>query len=212
MDWLAEKFGHQRADAKKYLLANAKRRTWALIELRADDTDPSVRAWPDKIILDLVPEHGSPETSNLSCAATSDDGVRQALRDTVASLPRDVAFVDLLLSRRWLEAGVENWDVIDLGVGGACQTMAQQHLEPRLRWAMYSYSSWAYRSLERQFGRVNWSADPEEIPTAALGDKEQLSAWIEDRDQDGMRHPPFFAGRGARVMIRSSACWPPGTA
>ncbi len=195
VDWLAEQFSHQRADAKKYLVANAKRRTWALIELRADDTDPRVRAWPDKIILDLVPERGDPETSNVDCAATSDEGVRRALRDVVTSLPRDVAFVDLLLSRRWLEAGVEHWDVIDLGVGGACQTMGQQQLEPRLRWAMYSNSPWAFRSLERQFGRVNWSADPEEIPAAALGDKDLLGAWIKRQDRDGVRHPPFFAGQ-----------------
>ena len=196
VNWLFEKFGHQRADAKKYLRASARRKTWALIELHADDTDPGVRAWPDKLVLDLVPgDDSDAETSNVDCAATSDDGVRQALREMVTSLPGDVTFVDLLLSRRWLEAGVENWNVIDLGVGGACQTMGQQQLEPRLRWAMYSSSSWAYRSLERQFGRVNWAADPEEIPAAALGDRELLSAWIRHRDQDGMRHPPFFAGR-----------------
>lgn len=196
IDWLADSLGQQPGDALAYLDRCGGGRTWALIELRADDTDPSVRAWPDQIIVDLVADSGECTTTNVRVGAASDEGVLLALRRAIGMLPDGEVCIDLLLPRRWLEVGVEHWDVVD--VGGMFESMGR-HLEPRLRWAMHRHNRWLRKRLETQFGRVDWSADPEVLPASILGDPARFAGWIQAHDQDGAEHPPFFAGfsRGA---------------
>jgi hypothetical protein len=187
-DWLVSSLGHQKADVTAYLEECASR-TWALIELRADDLDPAVRAWPDQIIVDVIRKDGACTTDNIRVQPSSDDDVREALCEAIAALPDSVDCVDLLLPRRWLCSGVEHWQVVDLG--GTYGSMSG-HLGARLRWAMHSHYYRLHKRLKDQFCRVDWAADPEAIPATEVGDPDRFGDWLDAREGDGMKHPPFF--------------------
>ena len=120
-EWLTGALGQQRDDAVAYLDSRVGGRTWALIELRAEDS--AMRAWPDRIVVDLVHEYGPGRTHNVRCTAASEEGVLQALRSAISKLPEGEVCVDLFMPRHWLDAGVEHWDVVQ--VGGEYESMSR---------------------------------------------------------------------------------------
>jgi hypothetical protein len=192
-EWLAEVPGLQYDDAADYLERKVGGRTWALIELKVDlkALDADERAWPDRVVVDLVPEHGPGRTLNVRCRAASRDGLLSALRDAVRKLPDGEVCVDLVLPRRWLDEGVEHWDAVQ---AGDQYESISQHLEPRLRWAMHRHDRWLRDRLRKRFARIDWSASPEAIPRASTDDPGQFSAWLGWRDHDRATHPPYLVG------------------
>ena len=120
-DWLTDSLGQQRDDAADYLDVMVDGRTWALIELSAADS--AERAWPDAIVVDTVSEQGAGQPHREPCTARSEEGVLTALRDVVNNhLPEGDVFVDLFMPRHLLDAGVEHWDVVQ--VGGRYESIA----------------------------------------------------------------------------------------
>jgi len=192
VDWLTGTLGQQRDDAAAYLSRKVGGRTWALIELRAEDS--AARAWPDRIVVDLVREDGQGRTHNVRCTAESEEAVLMALRSAISKLPEGEVCVDLLMPRRWLDTGVEHWEVVQ--VGGAYESMSR-HLEPRLRWSMHYHDRWLRERLQRRFGKLAWLAVPEAIPEAAVGDPAQFAGWLDLLDGDRMMQPPYLIGSPA---------------
>lgn len=188
-DWLTRTLGHQRDDAAAYLADRIGGRTWAIIELKAEG--PADDAWPDRIIVDLVGEHGPGRTRNVHCDSKSGEGIRKALRSAVSRLPEGEVFVDLVLPRHLLDAGVEHWDVVD--VGGQYESL-RQHLEPRLRWSMHHSDRWLRDRLARRFSRLAWLADPEVVPEVVSADPVKCAEWLCAWESNGAAHPPYFAG------------------
>jgi hypothetical protein len=192
-DWLTGPLTQQREDAEEYLAAVSGGRTWALIELVAEES--AGRARPTGVVVDLIPEHGQPETRRIPCepgsGETAEEIAQRALREAVATLPDGDVLVDLCLPRRWLDAGVERWDVVQ--VGGRYESMSR-HYRPQLRWAMHRHDHKLRGRLVKRFKAVDWTAEPEAIPLAVTSDPEQLQGWLDGRDTDGARVPPYLAG------------------
>jgi hypothetical protein len=157
--------------------------------MKALDTDE--RAWPDRVVVDLVPEHGPGRTLNVRCRAASREGLLAALRDAVRKLPDGEVCADLVMPRRWLDEGVEHWDVIR---AGDRYESISQHLDPRLRWAMHRHDRWLRDRLRKRFAQIDWLAKPEAIPLTSAGDPGRLSAWLESRDHRPAAHPPYLVG------------------
>lgn len=184
----------QEEDIADYLRTKVGGQSWALIELVAEDT--SQRTRPAGITVDLVPERGPvvthriPITARLG-ATDPDEGVRDALREAVSMLPENGVLIDLCLPRHWLDAGVEHWDVVQ--VGDRYESISR-HYNPRLRWAMHRHDRKLRARLEKRFTAVDWSAAPEQIPPGVMGDSMSLQDWLDDRDQEGTRHPPYITG------------------
>jgi hypothetical protein len=189
-DWLTGPLGQQRDDAVAYLADKVGSRTWVLIELRAEDL--AVRAWPDRIVVELVRENGPPgRTRNIPCLAETEEGLRQALRNACSNLPEGEVFVDLFMPRQLLDAGVEHWKVVK--VGREFERMSR-YLAPRLRWSMHRSDSLLRDLLGRRTGKLAWLADPVMIPESAAADPAQFEGWIDSWDSDGTTHPPYFTG------------------
>jgi hypothetical protein len=106
-------------------------------------------------------------------------------------LPEGEVLIDLCLPRQWLDAGIEHWDVVQ--VGGRYESISR-HYSPRLRWAMHRHDPKLRARLEKRCRAVDWSAKPEAIPVAVTQDPSALAGWLDSRDQGKARHPPYFAG------------------
>jgi len=192
-DWLTGPLIQQRTDAEDYLADVSDSRAWALIELVAEES--AERARPSGVVVDLISEHGQPETRRIPCSpdtdGTAEEIALRALREAVAGLPDGDVLVDLCLPRHWLDAGVERWDVV--GVGGRYESMSR-HYEPRLRWAMHRHEPKLRGRLVKRFKAVDWTAEPEPIPLTVTGDPVALQDWLDERDTDERRLPPYLAG------------------
>ena len=189
-DYLVGTLGHQREDADRYLAKGVRRQSWALIELDCTKTGESVSG----IVVDVVSERGDVESQRFPCAASSREGVELALRDAVNWLPEGDVYVDLCLPERWLGAGLEYWDTVE--VAGWYEPMSR-HFKPRLRWTMHRHHPKVRDRLAARFCHVDWLADPEDIPADVAGDPVGFAAWLEARDRPGTKYPPCFTGAGA---------------
>ena len=189
-DWITETLRQQRDDANAYFANKVGGRTWALIELHADE-QATVSTWPDRVVVDLVREHGPGETYNIRCAAKSEEGLRQALRRAISKLPDAKVCVDLFMPRHLLDAGVEHYEVVQVGV--TYETMSR-NLDPRLRWRMHRYDRRLRERLQQRAEKLDWTAPPEMIPQAAGVDPVKLESWLKSRGNAGMGYPPYFSG------------------
>ena len=188
----AHQLGQQREDAAEYLATKIRRRTWALIELDAPDyPDAAVRTWPTAVFVHAVSERGSTESQRFQCATASRAGVEEALRQAVDWLPEGDVYVDLCLPRNWLEAGVEHWDVVEMG--GWYESLAR-NFQPRLRWSMHWRHPRLRDRLQKRFGNVDWQADPEDLQEDVAGDPASFSDWLNARELPGMMQPPYLTG------------------
>jgi hypothetical protein len=192
-DWLTGPLMQQREDAARYLAAEVGGRTWALLELVGEDTAERTR--PAGIVLDLISERGEIDTRHVPCdliagAATPEECVKHALREVVSMLPEGEVLIDLCLPRQWLDADMEHWDVVQ--VGGRHESISR-HYSPRLRWAMHRHDHKLRMRLEKRCRAVDWSAEPEAIPVTVTSDSAALAGWLESRDREEARHPPYFA-------------------
>ena len=191
-DWLTGPLTQQREDADEYFADVTGGRTWALIELVAEES--AGRSRPTGVVVDLIPERGEPGTRRIPCDPSPDltaaEAAQRALREAVAALPDGDVLVDLCLPRHWLDAGVERWDVVP--VGGRYESMSR-HYGPRLRWALHRHDPKLRGRLLRRFKAVDWSAEPEAIPPSVTGDPELLQDWLDDRDAEGTSLPPYLA-------------------
>jgi hypothetical protein len=189
-DWV-KAFGHQGNDARDYLDNKVGGRTWVLIEMEP----PEVRQWPTAIVVDTVPEgEADPvRTKRFPCAANSEEEMKAALRRVVSScLSQGKTRVDLSLSRHWLRAGMEHWDVVE-PLPGRYQSMMEDY-HPRLRWAMHRREGILLDRLRERTALVNWRSRPVEIPLDTTSDPARFLGWCDDRNRDGTLHPPFFIG------------------
>lgn len=209
-NWLTRTLNQQWDDVAAYLDALMGGSTWALVELKAREGTSGARPWPYQIVIDLVRDHGQDrQTANFQFAATCEEDVRKALRRAMAVVTAegDVC-VDLILPRCWLDAGVEHWDVVD--VGETYESIAR-HLDPRLRWAKHHTHALQRAQLQRQVKRMDWLSEPQAIPLAELGDQASFEGWVKEQDHPGVRLPPFFIGTTPRscghdplgVMLRA---------
>jgi hypothetical protein len=192
MDWLTGPLTQQREDVEDYLAEVRDGRTWALIELVAEESAERTR--PTGVVVDLIPERGMPHTSRIPCDTaqdvTAEESVKRALRQAIARLPHGDVLVDLCLPRHWLDAGVERWDVVQ--VGGRYESMSR-HYGPRLRWAMHRHEIKLRDRQVKRFKAVDWAAEPEAIPQSVTSDPEQLRDWLDRRDVKGIRLPPYLS-------------------
>ena len=193
VDWLTGPLVRQQEeDVVRYLDTEVGCRYWALIELAALDFSERMR--PTKIVIDLISESGTAVSDNVEVTARPgttepEEDVCDALREAISRLPKGDLVIDLCLPRRWLDAGVEHWDVLQ--VGHAYKSISWQH-HPRLRWAMHRHDPYLRTLLEKRVKAVDWSAAPEQIPPSVTDDPVNLQAWLDDRDQDGTRPPPYI--------------------
>jgi hypothetical protein len=186
----AHQLGLQREDAAEYLATKVRRRTWALIELDAPEhPDAAVLTWPTAVFVHAVPERGSTESQRFQCATASRAGVEEALRQAVDWLPEGDVYVDLCLPRNWLEAGVEYWDVVEMG--GWYESLAR-NFQPRLRWSMHWRHPRLRDRLRERFGNVDWQADPEDLQEDVAGNTASFSEWLNARELPGTKHPPYL--------------------
>lgn len=194
IDWLTDRRMQQQEDLTDYLDSKVGGRSWALIELKAEDA--SQRTRPSAITVYLVGETGRFSTDCIQVTSSPQetdptDGVREALRKAISGLPEDGVFIDLCLPRHWLGAGLEYWDVVP--VGDQYESISQ-HYSPRLRWAMHRHDRYLRRRLEERFKAVDWLARPVSIPSSITGDQLSLQNWLDRRDLAGLRHPPYLTG------------------
>jgi hypothetical protein len=193
VDWLTGPLTQQREDVEDYLAEVRDGRTWALIELVAEESDERTR--PTGVVVDLITERGMSHTSRIPCDTaqdvTAEESVKRALRQAIAGLPHGDVLVDLCLPRHWLDAGVERWDVVQ--VGGRYESMSR-HYGPRLRWAMHRNEIKLRDRQVKRFKAVDWAAEPEAIPQTVTSDPEQLRDWLDRRDVKGIRLPPYLSG------------------
>jgi hypothetical protein len=195
IDWLTGPLVQQQEDdVADYLRTKVGGQSWALIELAADESPQRTR--PTGITIDLIPERGPVLTHRVPVTADPkatdpSEGVLNALREAVSMLPEDGVFIDLCTPRHWLDAGVEHWDLVQ--VGDRYESMTR-HYSPRLRWAMHRHDRKLRTRLEKRFSAVDWSAAPEQIPSGVTSDPVSLQDWLDDRDQEGIRHPPYITG------------------
>jgi hypothetical protein len=180
-------------DAAQFL-ASIRRRSWALIEFVGPDL--STRDWPTFVRVESVPERGEPESQTFKCASPSLAGVEDALRGAVDWLPEGDVYIDLCLPRHWLDAGVEHWNVVD--VGGVYESLSPDY-KPRLRWSMHQNNGALRDRLRRRFESVDWLADAEDIPADLAADEARFTGWLTGRDLPGMKHPPYLAGGSPRA-------------
>jgi hypothetical protein len=117
--------------------------------------------------------------------------VEDALRDAVNWLPEGDVYVDLCLPRHWLDAGVEHWNVVD--VGGVYESLSPDY-QPRLRWAMHRNNEVLRERLRKRFQSVDWLADPEDIPGEMAADEAGFAGWLTGRDLPGTKYPPYLTG------------------
>lgn len=190
--FLTDTLGHQWEDAAGYMAKRVRRRAWALIEV--DSPETGAPEWPSGVIVDVVHEQGDPESQRFPCETPSRAGLEQALRDAVNWLPDGEVYVDLCLPRRWLDAGIEHWEVVE--VADWCEPMSR-HFQPRLRWTMHRHYPKLRDRLQERFDRVDWLADPEDIPVDATSATAEFSAWLKARNLPGVKFPPCFTGEGA---------------
>lgn len=180
-------------DAAQYL-AGIRRRSWALIEFVGPDF--ATRDWPTFVRVESVPEHGNRESQTFKCASPSRGGVEDALRSAVNWLPEGDVYIDLCLPRHWLEAGVEHWDVVD--VGGVYESLSPDY-KPRLRWSMHQNDAALRERLRRRCASVDWLADAEDIPADLAADEAGFADWLAGRELPGMKHPPYLTGASPRT-------------
>jgi hypothetical protein len=192
-DLVTVRLGHTRNDADHYL-ASIRRRSWALIEFVAPDF--TTRDWPTFVIVDSVSERGDTESRAFKCASPSRAGVEDALRDAVNWLPEGDVHIDLCLPRHWLDAGVEHWNVVD--VGGIYESMSPDY-KPRLRWAMHRNHPVLRDRLRKRFESVDWLADAEELPAELAADEAEFGVWLAGRDHPGTKHAPYLTGGPPRT-------------
>ena len=196
-DWLTGPMAQQRQDAEDYLATRAVGRTWALIELEAEESPR--RSRPTGIVVNLISELGEHEKYRVECTASAgvapEEAALQALRVAVATvvspLPGKDVLVDLSLPRCWLDAGMEHWEVVP--VDDHYEPLSRYY-RPRLRWAMHQKEPQLRACLEKRARAVDWAADPEAIPRRVTTSRAHLEAWLSDRDQGDTRLPPFFFG------------------
>jgi hypothetical protein len=191
-DWLTGPLTQQREDVEDYLTDVNIGRTWVLIELVAEET--AGRSRPTGVVVDLIPERGQPQTRRIPCDAapdsTAEEIAKRALRQAIDALPDGDVLIDLCLPRHWLDAGVERWDVVQ--VGGRYESMSR-HYGPRLRWAMHRHDRKLRSRLVRRFQAVDWAANPQAIPHSVTSDPGRLQDWLDDRDTDGISLPPYLS-------------------
>jgi hypothetical protein len=192
VDWLTGPLTQQREDLEDYLVEVRDRRTWALIELDAEESNERTR--PTGVVVDLITERGMSHTSRIPCdtaqGVTAEESVKRALRQAIAELPDSDVLVDLYLPRHWLDAGVERWDVVKV-LRDRYESMSR-HYGPRLRWAMHRHEIKLRDRQVKRFKAVNWAAQPEAIPQSVTSDPEQLRDWLDRRDVKGIRLPPYL--------------------
>jgi hypothetical protein len=195
IDWLTGPVVRQHEeDVADYLRTQVGGRSWALIELDAEES--SLRTRPTGIIIDLISEGGSVVTHRVPVTAgpeatDPEEGVLKALREAVGMLPEDRVVIDLCVPRHWLDAGLEHWDVVQ--VANRYESMTQNY-SPRLRWAMHRHDRKLRARLEKRLSAVDWSAAPDQIPSWVTGDAGSLQDWLDDRDQEGIRNRPYITG------------------
>jgi hypothetical protein len=197
-DWLTGPLMQQLEDAESYFTEDVGSRAWALIELSAPE-DLLERGRPEAIVVHVIPERGQGTTCRIPCGtepgAVSEEEVLHALREAVDLLPVDgEVLVDLCLPRRWLDAGIEHWQVVD--IGGIYASLSEYY-SPRLRWAMHRNDPRLRALLEKRWKAIDWSAEPVVIPPEATADAASFQDWLAKWDEDGLRHPPYFAGTSA---------------
>jgi Trypsin-like peptidase domain len=200
-DWLTGPLSQQREDAEHYLATRAAGRIWVLIEL--DIAESAGRSRPDGVVITLIPELGEYERYRVPCAAPAGTPpmkvARQALRDAVTdmitTLPGKDVLIDLSLTRSWLDVGMEHWDVVP---AGRRHEPLSRHYSPRLRWAMHLNDPQQRASLEKRTKMIDWAAAPEAIPESVTSCRDDLDAWLDDKDQEGTLLPPYFSGVGSR--------------
>jgi Trypsin len=192
VDWLRGPLTQQSEDVEDYLAKVCDGRTWALIELVAEES--AERTQPTGVVVDLISERGERQTSRIPCVTaqgvTAEESVKDALRQAIAGLPDDGVLVDLCLPRHWLDAGVERWEVVE--VGGRYENIGK-HYDFRLRWAMHRHEVKLRNRQVKRFRAVDWAAQPEAIPQSVTSDPEQLRDWLGRRDVKGVRLPPYLS-------------------
>ncbi|GGT58380.1 hypothetical protein GCM10010271_72350 [Streptomyces kurssanovii] len=176
--WLTDILGHLREDARRYLLNEVRRRTWALMELvGCSSTAAAGPPWPRGVVVDLVDPLGNVTTRNFPCRERSELGLKNALRRaTTTFLPGRAVAVDLVVPREWLDVGLEHWDVVD--VGGAWDPMTRD-LRPRMRWSGFKHDRLRER-LETRLRKADWHGAPAVVPEAVAGDRTSTAAWLDD--------------------------------
>jgi hypothetical protein len=92
---------------------------------------------------------------------------------------------------------VEDWDLLD--VAGSFESLSKEH-DPHLRWAKHRRNRKLARRLKKRFSGIRWMDSPEKIPQAITCDQALLKAWLEDRNQRGVKDPPYFIGSSHGAM------------
>jgi hypothetical protein len=195
-DWITGPLVQQWDDAARFLAEEVGNRTWALIELSTAE-NVRERTWADAIILDLISEGGAITTHRIPCVvapedpeATPEGEIRRGLREAVAMLPAGgEVLVDLCLPRPWLDAGMEDWEVVY--VGGDYESMTDY--KPRLRWSLHRNDPMLRRRLTHRGRAIDRSLDPYAIPPEITGDRMRFQEWLRDRNEERTVHP-YFTG------------------
>lgn len=192
--WLTTTLGHQRNDVVEYL-HDLRHRTWALMELEVTSSPAAAdRPWPRGVVVQLVDLLGKVTTRRFPCRESSERGLKHALRQAADFLPGRGVIVDLVVPRAWLDAGLEHWDVVD--VGGTRDPMTRD-LQPRMRWSGYQHDRLRER-LHDRLRRADWLGAPALLPGEVAGDRALTTQWVTD-PSDGPGLSPYLVG-----------CPPPG--
>jgi hypothetical protein len=193
---VTQQLRHQWADADRYL-KDIRRRTWAVIEIVAPDFH--AREWPSLIIVDSVSDRGEKKSRRFDCTSASRAGLEDALQNALNWLPEGEIYLDLSLPRPWLDAGVEHWNVVD--VGGVPESISLNY-KPRLRWTKHRNHPALRDRQRKRFLEADWLADPADIPVPLADDEAAFAGWLARQDRPGTRCPPFITGGSSRADTR----------
>jgi vWA-MoxR associated protein C-terminal domain len=194
--WVREHLDLQMSDIEKYL-DGIRQRAWALIEFETQDMGiripgSAAREMPTAIIMQTVSDAGKVRTKRFECQPTSEVDVIELLRDYVNSwLPDGDFIVDFFLPRDWFDAGVADWELIQ--VAGSFERLSTSH-DPHLRWRKHRLDGELADRLRTRFARMRWMENPEDIPPNISSDPVLLKAWLDDRNRPGTQDPPYLIG------------------
>lgn len=187
--WL-QAHGHQVADAAKHSRLRASSK---LVQLFIDlGPEPSAEppglepdiVWPQSPTAILIPDGADPVSLPRADSAVRYEPSRQGLlgwmRETLhqardACGPEDGVLVDLAAPHRLLDAGIENWPVVE--IDGEFEPLAD-HCQPWLRWSQRHHVPALRRAVRARADGVVWADAPAFLPPTAAGDATAVKQWL----------------------------------
>ena len=155
--WI-DSLGYQLADAQRHYTESLESPAWLLIDL-GDEPRPGASSWPAMVTWTLLSRDDEIAGEPVGCEPT-EAGLRRALCEILQVIPpARPLLVDLAVPRALMEAGIEQWPVLE--VDGEAEPLSTD-CHPRLRWSRRRRDVRLHNRLLDRLRQASWEGDPEQ--------------------------------------------------